>query len=181
MKKNYIKIIPNLITVLRIIFSITILFIKPLSFIFFIIYIICGLSDIFDGYFARKNKVTSDLGATLDSIADFIFIAIILFILLPILQIPKWGMIWILIIIIIRLLSIIIGSLKYKTIVFLHTYLNKATGLILFISPLIYSLFKINFTIYLLCIMGSISAIEELLINSTSTKLSKNIKSIFDK
>jgi len=181
MKKNYINIIPNIITLIRIILSIFIIFFKPLSLLFFIIYIICGLSDIFDGYFARKNNVTSDLGATLDSIADLIFITIMLYILLPIFQIPKWGIIWIIIIIIIRFLSIIIGSIKYKKIVFLHTYLNKATGIILFISPLIYSLFKINFTLYLLCIMGSISAIEELLINIFSTKLSKNIKSIFDK
>ncbi len=181
MKKIFIKIIPNSITCLRIILSIFIIFLKPLSLSFFIIYVICGFTDIFDGYFARKNNVTSDLGATLDSIADFTFIAIMIFILLPIFQIPKWGIIWISIIIFIRLLSLIIGSIKYKTIVFLHTYLNKTTGIILFISPLIYSLFKINFTLYLLCIMGSISAIEELLINITSKKLSKNIKSFFDR
>ncbi len=89
MKKKYINIIPNIITLIRILLSIFIIFLKPLSLLFFTIYIICGLSDIFDGYFARKNNVTSDLGATLDSIADLIFITIMLYILLPIFQIPK--------------------------------------------------------------------------------------------
>lgn len=44
---------------------------------FYIIYFYCGISDMLDGYIARKIKNTSQIGAILDSIADIIFEIII--------------------------------------------------------------------------------------------------------
>jgi len=53
------KTIPNCISFSRIIFSLILVFIKPLSVAFYAIYIICGLSDIMDGFIARKTGTTS--------------------------------------------------------------------------------------------------------------------------
>ena len=37
-----------------------------------------AMTDYLDGYFARKNKLSSDLGALLDLLADKIFVSILL-------------------------------------------------------------------------------------------------------
>lgn len=66
----------NLITISRIILALSLLFIKPCSFIFYLIYTICGLTDILDGYIARKINKTNAFGAKLDSltVTDMIFL-----------------------------------------------------------------------------------------------------------
>lgn len=68
------KNVPNEITIFRILLSISLFFIKPFSSLFLVIYLLCGFSDMIDGYIARKMNATSKLGAILDSIADVVFI-----------------------------------------------------------------------------------------------------------
>lgn len=171
--------IPNAITASRIFLSISLLFVEPQNILFFVIYFICGTTDILDGYIARTKKTVTNLGATLDSIADFIFISIMLLIYLPILNIPLWCLVCIAVISIIRFSSLLIGFIKYKALAFLHTYANKATGILLFCFPIIYLLFGTETTCFFLSVIAVISAIEEFAINITSKKLSRNIKSIF--
>lgn len=50
---------------------------------FFVVYTMCCLSDVLDGYVARKTKTTSKCGEGLDSVADFVFIAILLVVFIP--------------------------------------------------------------------------------------------------
>ncbi len=160
-------------------FSVILLFVKPLSALFFVIYIVCGASDILDGRIARKAKTESKFGATLDSIADAVFIGVLLIILIPVIDMSMWMLVWLVCIVIIRLSSLLTGFIRYHALAFLHTYGNKAAGLLLFCFPLLYQLFGIAITAFLLCSMASISAIEELAINITSKELSRDIKSIF--
>jgi len=174
-----IKNLPNAITVMRIIFSPILLFINPLTPLFLIIYIVCGLSDVLDGYVARKNAVTSQFGAALDSIADAIFIAVLLVTFIPRVIIPVEIFIWIMGIAFIRLLSLAVGFFKYHRLAFLHTIANKITGLLLFCFPLFYFSVGIIITANFICVCASISAIEELSINMLSKKLTLDIKSIF--
>ncbi len=173
------KHLPNIISGFRIFCSLVLLFLKPLSALFFIIYIICGASDFLDGYIARKTKHTSQLGATIDSIADTIFFSVLLILFLPLLRIPLWILIWIGVIIIIRVTSLITGMVKYRTFAFLHTYANKATGFAVFCFPFLYNWLGLTVTAILLCGMASLSALEELIINFISKKLSRDIKSIW--
>ncbi|MEA5085499.1 MAG: CDP-alcohol phosphatidyltransferase family protein [Lachnospiraceae bacterium] len=172
--------LPNVITASRIFLSISLLFVEPQSAPFFVIYAICGTTDILDGYIARTKKTATNLGATLDSVADLIFICIMLLIYLPILNIPTWCLVCISVISIIRLSSVLIGFIKYKALTFLHTYANKLTGILLFCFPILYFIFGTTITIFLLSIIATISATEELAINISSKKLNRDIKSIFE-
>ena len=94
-----ISCIPNCITVLRIIGTFALLFLSPAELSFLIIYLVCGLTDILDGWLARKLKVTSAMGSRLDTAADlfyYIVIAIKIFPALlaalpPAVWIPVWG------------------------------------------------------------------------------------------
>jgi CDP-diacylglycerol--glycerol-3-phosphate 3-phosphatidyltransferase len=173
-----IRNIPNVITALRIALSIALLFTSPLSPVFFIIYIICGLTDMIDGYLARKMRITSKLGSKLDSIADMVFIAVMIVILVPILNLSKWILIWILLIAIIRIISVIIALHKYHKFAGLHTYSNKATGLALFCFTILLNFTEIHVLASVMCTMASLSAVEELIIQLFSKELDSDIKGL---
>ena len=175
------KVIPNCISFSRIIFSLILIFLKPLSLIFYVIYIICGLSDIMDGFIARKTGTTSILGAKLDSLADMLMIGVLLYILYPIVNLSTVIIIWIILIAIIRAASMVVALKKYKTFASIHTYGNKITGMVLFIFPILIPYVHINMLIYIICFVANISAIEELIIQIKSTKLELNKKSMFSK
>lgn len=174
-----IKALPNIITISRIVFTILLLLSKPLSTIFFILYILCGISDVLDGYIARALKCNTKAGALLDSIADVIFTFSSLIIFIPIIKWSKWIIIWIMIIVLIRMLSLAIGYIKYRTLAFLHIYSNKAAGLLFFCFPFMAVLFNLNVIVLLICTAATLSAIEEMMINLKSKKLERDIKSIF--
>ena len=175
------KQVPNIITCLRILSSIVLLFLKPLSMVFFLVFIFCGATDILDGYVARKTGNTSKAGAVLDSVADMVFVAVALFIFMPIIPFTTWIVYWIIGIAFIRIFSLAVGYIKYRTFAGLHTYANKATGFILFFSPLVYQVYGINQIVYFVLVIATLSAIEEVAINITSLSLNRDIKSIFTK
>jgi len=79
----------NCITCVRIICSISILFCVPLGVPFYTIYITAGISDMIDGFVARKTGKESEFGARLDTIADFIFIAVCFIKLTPVLEFDR--------------------------------------------------------------------------------------------
>jgi len=175
------KAIPNVISFSRIVFSTILIFIKPLSIAFYVIYIICGFSDIMDGFIARKIDATSELGAKLDSIADMIMVGVLLFVFYPIVNTTIQIFVWASLIAIIRLSAMIVAMQKYKIFAMLHTYGNKITGMVLYIFPLLIPFIGANVIVYICCIVASISAIEELVIQLTSSELQVNIKSIFSR
>ena len=166
----------NAITLSRIVLSFSLLFIEKYSQLFFTVYFICGFTDILDGYVARKTKTESKFWARLDSISDFLFF-IIMFVIM--LEVFFEYIILIVIISLVRMLSLIIVIKKYEF-TFLHTYSNKFTGLILFLSPFFMNLVGVNKTMNTIGGIALYSAIEELIIVITSKKLDLNKKSIFN-
>ncbi|MNB86154.1 CDP-diacylglycerol--glycerol-3-phosphate 3-phosphatidyltransferase [compost metagenome] len=168
--------IPNMLTVMRMIGSLCLLFLEPLSGLFLVVYTLCGASDALDGYIARKTKSASEAGASLDSMADFLFIGVLLLVFLPLLHLPVWLIYWIAGIAVLRGASLLTGWLRYRTLAFIHTYANKATGLLLFGFPFLYSLLELTITSSVICGFASLSAIEELTINLTSKELSRNVR-----
>ncbi len=175
------KPLPNIISISRIVFSIFLIYTDPLSIPFYIIYLICGFSDIIDGYIARKTGMTSRLGEKLDSVADMVMVSILLVTFYPIIN-PTIPMIaWIMLIAIIRFASMIVAFMKYKTFASLHTYGNKITGIILFGIPIFLLFIKVDTMLSIACSISSFSAIEELIIQVTSNELRVNIRGLFDK
>ena len=90
---DFIKNLQNKITIMRIVCSVFIVLPKPFTLLFWILYIVCGISDILDGFVARSMKQESEFGAKLDSIADIIFLSSIIIVLIPIIRIPSY--VWI--------------------------------------------------------------------------------------
>ncbi len=72
--------LPNILSISRILFliPIVILFEKNLYLFSVMAFIMASVTDYLDGYFARKNGQTSNLGALLDLLADKLFVSILL-------------------------------------------------------------------------------------------------------
>ena len=119
---NMIRYLANIVTSLRIVFSLVMLFCPPFSVMFYILYTMSGISDMVDGTIARRTNNTTTFGAKLDTIADTIFAVIVIIKIAPILdyQLLLWGAI----IATIKLLNIVLGFIRYHRFV-CATYLVK--------------------------------------------------------
>ena len=155
------KHIANILTGCRIFGSILLLFFPAFSLVFYIIYFFCGFSDMLDGTIARKTNTVSSFGSKLDTIADFVFIAVCAVKILPVINISIWLWIWIVIIAIIKTANIVLGFVCRKEFVALHTVLNKATGLLLFLLPFTLQFIEPKYNFAVACAIASISAIQE--------------------
>jgi len=129
-----VKYLPNVISVLRIAGSIGLLFCDVTGWPFWVLYALCGISDMVDGWLARKIRAESKTGAVLDSVADIVFVACCAIRLLPILEIPVWLWIWAGVIVFIKIVNQISALVVYKRLCFPHTIANKLTGLLLFLA-----------------------------------------------
>ncbi len=143
------------------------------------LYAIGGISDILDGYIARRMGLSSPYGAKLDSTADFIFIFVVVVTLIPVFPWEPWMLTWVGGIAAIRFITFGIGYAKYHKMPWLHTIANKVTGLLLFLTPLFWRLGCGRISAYTLYFVAVVSAIEELLITLRRKNLDSNIKSIF--
>lgn len=152
----------NILTGFRIICSVALLFVPAYSVRFYLLYIAAGISDMLDGFAARKLNTSSKFGAIFDSVADCMLVGACMFKLIPLYDIPIWLYVLIAVIVMIKLLNIILGFAIYKTIVAEHTVMNKAVGILLFIFPLICSLIPFRSGAFVLCVLAGIAAIQEL-------------------
>src|SRR5574344_1151273 len=113
--------VPNLITISRIIISVILLFVAPFSMVFYLLYTLSGLSDVADGYVARKMKCTSRNGEILDSMADMVFIIVMFWIISPFIHWHSWIVFWVAAIVLIRVLSMAVRYEKCRKFASLHT------------------------------------------------------------
>jgi CDP-diacylglycerol--glycerol-3-phosphate 3-phosphatidyltransferase len=163
------KQLANLITSLRIVLCIVLLFLKPLSPPFLILYIAAGITDMIDGTVARETRNVSEFGSKLDTVADLVLVVVCLIKLIPVIHLPGWLIIWIVVIAVIRVANMISGYVTRKEIVALHTVMNKVTGLFLFLLPLTLSFIDIKYSGAIISALATFAAIQEgLLIRADS-------------
>ncbi len=126
--------LPDIITLLRMAGSFGLLFYDVTDVVFWIIYGLCGISDIADGWLARKLKCVSRTGALLDSLADICFVACCAWKLLPLLEMPQWLWLWAGVIVAIKVVNLLSALATYGRCCFPHTLANKWAGFLLFIT-----------------------------------------------
>jgi len=143
-----------------------------------IIYVVAGVTDMIDGPIARKFDVVSQFGATLDASADILFIFVVLFRILPLIDLLPWMVVWIVIIIIMKALSSIIGYIRHKRFILLHTYANKFFVFALFLFPIFFSRMETAVVIRVLLVIATIAFAEDIYINTTSIEVDLDEKGI---
>ena len=151
----------NIITEIRIVLSIALLFCPALSPAFYALYIAAGITDMIDGTVARKTGTVSEFGSRLDTVADIIFVAVCLIKLLPIMHVPVWLYIWIAIIALIKVTNIAIGYISQKEFISVHSLMNKVIGGMLFVLPLTLAFIDLRYSAAVVCMAATVAAIQE--------------------
>ena len=128
------KHLPNILSSLRIVGTVVLLLSDVSSILFGVLYIVCGISDIADGWLARKLKCVTKRGALLDSVADICFVACCVWKLLSILELPQWLWLWAGVIVAIKIVNQFSALVMYGRCCFPHTTANKWSGFLLFIA-----------------------------------------------
>ena len=151
----------NTITFFRIAASIVLLFCPVFSPGFYGFYIAAGLSDMLDGFAARKTNTASEFGARLDTAADLVFVLVCLVKLLPVLRIPLWLYVWIGIIALIKIVNILSGFAVKKRFVTVHSVMNKVTGALMFLLPLTIPAVPLKYAAIVVCAAATFAAMQE--------------------
>lgn len=154
----------NIITGIRIVCALSLIFCPTFSVPFYALYIIGGISDILDGMAARHFGKVTEFGAKLDTVADIIFTAVVLTKVMLSVHLPLWLIIWIICIAFIKCFGIIAGFVIHKRFLSEHTVMNKICGGLLFVVPLCISRFPwhpVTTLIILTCVAATFAAIEE--------------------
>lgn len=187
MKKNLIRKrklnAADIITCFRIAGTLSLVFLRPLSAAFFLVYALTGLTDVLDGWLARKTKTASNFGARLDSVADLLFYAVVLFRIFPFLRNTLTDDIWyaVAVILLVRIAAYLTAAVKYRLFASLHTYLNKLTGGAVFCLPFLLTTEYAAVYCRAVCLIAAAAALEELVIHLQRKTYRPNIKSIFQK
>ena len=133
MRKN----LANISTSTRILRTLCLIFLTPLTLPFFVVYIWCGLSDVLDGFVARKLRIISSFGSKLDSVSDLLFYTVMMLKIWSFLRegLPQY--VWILIYTVlgIRFLCYVYVGIRDHRFTSRHTILNKINGGLMFLLP----------------------------------------------
>lgn len=155
----------NLITCVRILCGLILLFFPAFSNWFYAFYLTGGLSDVLDGWTARRLGEVSDFGARLDTVADIVFFGAVLIKVFGSFSFPLWIVLWAICIAVLRFSSIMTGVFSSHKLVSEHTIMNKISGLLLFLIPLCIGNFPwqtVAVLITITCIAATVASIQEL-------------------
>ena len=128
---------------------------------FLVLYATAGLTDMLDGFLARRTKTESELGAKLDSAADLTFTVISLAKILPTVAVPAWLWVWVAGIVVVRVVNVASGLVMGRRLVMLHTIANKAAGFAAFLVPFAIPTFGIVSPSIPACVLATFAAVQE--------------------
>jgi len=186
--------LPNALSISRILLCIGIIISAIYGEIFswttIIIFVVAGITDMLDGPLARRIKDgRTELGATLDSIADLVMIIVSIIVFIP--AMGLWGYLVVLYFMAITFKVIVpslIGVLKHKEFISLHTYTFKTLVGFLFSIPILFFILQeldiaavsfMNVYALVIAISAYVFIAEEIVIILATNRPSRDIKSIF--
>ena len=171
------------ITSVRIAASLFLLLLPLRSAGFLVVYTLTGLTDVLDGWLARKTGTASDFGARLDSIADLLFYTILLLRLFPVLWQLLPPQIWYAVagIILVRLAAYVTAAVKFHRFAALHTWLNKLTGAGIFLLPYVLAGSAGIVYSWAVCGLALAASLEELMIHLCGTGYRADRRSVFQR
>lgn len=151
----------NFVTISRILFSLALFFLSPSSTSFGILYLLCGVTDVLDGFLARKLHTESETGTMLDSAADLFFAVVYAVKILPHLSISTWIWMWIALTAAGKIYGIIKRYKNEGRFAIPHSFANKLTGLLIFLLPLTARLIDVRYGAAVVCMIATLAAAEE--------------------
>ena len=183
MKEFFRKQCANMISVARILAAISLYFFSKVSYPFVIVYVFCGLTDVLDGYLARKLNTTSTLGALLDTIGDVLTYFGFAKLLFMQHLVPLWAFLWFIAILSGNVVGGVIAKKRFGEFYLVHSFFGRVVGGLLFVLPLMLRVTQNieNNNCYCLAVLGvvgTLSAIEAIYIQLKSTEKHMEITSL---
>lgn len=171
--------LPNCITGLRIILALCMIPVPTLSAAFYVLHTLCAVSDAVDGFLARRFHLESELGARLDSAADLLFWGIVTVKVLRVIWSQYTPLEYTLLAaaVALRLAAYGVALVKFRCFPSLHTWLNKLTGLALFVVIYLLNWFpaRICNAVFVIAIAA---ALEEMAIHLSARELKPDTHSL---
>lgn len=151
---------------------------RPRLFLFFLV---CSLmTDVLDGFLARKRKEESELGAKLDSWGDFV-----IYMTLPICAWWLWPDLirheasYVILVIASYLTPIIFAFLKYRWLTSYHTWGAKLTSVFISVGTVLLLGFGMVWPFRIAAMVLALSALEEIAITVTLREWQSNVPSFW--
>ena len=185
------KQIPDILSFSRFPLSIVLLFLAKRPLWFVIVYIITGLTDLLDGWLARKFHWETDFGAKLDGFADIVFMLSLLGVVFGVLgrallpQIELYVIIGVAVLALLKLVNLFYTKIKFKQWSTMHTLANKYTALPFYVLIPLFVVYTYDvpgwLNLTLLALLGVVffANLEETLILTFSKEYDMNTKSVF--
>ena len=114
-----------------------------------------------DGTIARKTGAASHFGARLDTVSDFVFMAVCVVKILPLMHIPIWLWGWIIMVALAKMFHIAVVFIRKKKLISIHSVINKITGLALFLLPLSLTCIEATYSVATVCVLATVATIQE--------------------
>lgn len=171
--------LPNCITGLRIILALCMLPVPALSVAFYVLHTLCAVSDVADGFLARRCHLESELGARLDSVADLLFWGIVTVKVLCVIWPQYTALEYTLFAaaVVLRLAAYGIALRKFRCFPSLHTWLNKLTGFALFVVIYLLNWFPAQ-VCNVVFVIAIAAALEEMAIHLNARELKADTHSL---
>ncbi len=150
-----------MLSILRILLSLGLIFTPAFSISFFILYTLAGATDALDGFLARKLNACTPSGAIIDSLADIVFFATSLVKIFTAITIPRWLLICLAVIILIKFANVLFGFITRKKLVLPHTIPNKITGFLIFLFPYVFAFADVKYAAIPVCVVAIFAAVHE--------------------
>ena len=167
--------IADTVTSVRISASLVLLVLPLRSAGFLVVYALAGLTDALDGWLARKTGAASDFGARLDGV--------VLLRLFPCFWQTLPAAVWyaVAVVLLVRLAAYATAVVKYRRFAALHTWLNKLTGVGVFLLPFVFAVSTGAAYSWAVCVLAFAASLEELAIHLCRKDYRADRKSILQK
>jgi cardiolipin synthase len=183
MNKNEFWTIPNVITSYRLFMAPVILYfiISGQEKLFAIFLVVNLLTDVIDGYIARRFKLETEIGARLDAFADY-FTYILVFIGLFVFKLDELRpyLVSAIIFVSMLVLTVIVSIIKFRKFHSYHTVIEKSGG---YVQALFFiGLFTIGFIgplYYFMIVFGILGAIETIAIDILIPEMRSDILGLY--
>jgi len=151
----------NAVTFARIVLSPLLVVVDPYSWVFMVLFAVCGITDVLDGWLARRYHLESEFGGRLDSFADLIMFVALTFVVVANVKIPLtvWAMVAA--VVVLKTVSYVIGR-RHGFSGFRHSSMNRMTGLTVFVSVPFLLHWDPSATGIIVCSVAIVAALGEL-------------------
>jgi len=179
------KHIPNILSFARIPLSLFLIYLatlnKPLLFV--CIYAVTALTDVLDGFLARKFRWESTFGSKLDGFADMVLVLSMLVVMLLVLKLrfKPYVIICVGTVILIRVVNLLFTKIKFKQWGTIHSFLIRYTSVPIFLlaPALVWTGSSLNVFAMIVFSANLLSFVEETLILALLEEYDMNTKSVW--